>query len=228
MMPTAPGVVGPATILALGSCGEPSPWGASARPDFAPQVQVARPHPRPAGCRNCWESARPGRQIAFRGALARVAGLCARTAMSTTFPAQDTSGSPPQSRDLRGCTGTGGRGRREVPAHRRRACGADEPRLLRAARPVEPDDPAGSRATARSPRHRPAHRRPLTQTGSIAWRCFGRKLRMGLLGVINQGRISTYPSVPCTRIRCPSGISRVASTTLTTAGNPYSRAITAP
>jgi RHS repeat-associated protein len=30
MMPTAPGVVGPATILALGSCAEPSPWGASA------------------------------------------------------------------------------------------------------------------------------------------------------------------------------------------------------
>ena len=42
------------------------------------------------------------------------------------------------------------------------------------------------------------------------------------------GRSSTYPSAPCTRIRCPSGISRVASTTPTTAGRPYSRAITAP
>ena len=40
---------------------------------------------------------------------------------------------------------------------------------------------------------------------------------MGLLGVVSQGRISTYPSVPYTRIRCPSGISRVASTTPTTA-----------
>src|SRR5438093_838696 len=57
---------------------------------------------------------------------------------------------------------------------------------------------------------------------------FGRTLRMSLLGVISQGRISTYPSVPCTRMRCPSGISRVASTTPTTAGKPYSRAITAP
>src|SRR5829696_3908303 len=43
-----------------------------------------------------------------------------------------------------------------------------------------------------------------------------------------QDRISTYPSVPCTRIRWPSAISRVASTTPTTAGKPYSRAITAP
>jgi hypothetical protein len=37
-----------------------------------------------------------------------------------------------------------------------------------------------------------------------------------------------YPSVPCTRIRCPSRISRVACSTPTTAGKPYSRAITAP
>src|SRR5687768_7267272 len=51
---------------------------------------------------------------------------------------------------------------------------------------------------------------------------------MSLRGVISQGRISTYPSVPCTRIRCPSAISRVASSTPTTAGRPYSRAITAP
>src|SRR3954469_23954619 len=57
---------------------------------------------------------------------------------------------------------------------------------------------------------------------------FGRPLRMSFLGVISQGRISTYPLLPCTRIRCPSGISRVASTTPTTAGKPYSRAITAP
>ena len=42
------------------------------------------------------------------------------------------------------------------------------------------------------------------------------------------GRISTYPSVPCTRIRCPSRISCVACSTPTTAGRPYSRAITAP
>jgi hypothetical protein len=37
-----------------------------------------------------------------------------------------------------------------------------------------------------------------------------------------------YPSVPCRRIRCPSWISRVAFCTPTTAGRPYSRAITAP
>src|SRR5664279_3425330 len=43
-----------------------------------------------------------------------------------------------------------------------------------------------------------------------------------------QGRISTYPSVPCTRIRCPSWMSWVAFSTPTTAGKPYSRAITAP
>jgi hypothetical protein len=42
------------------------------------------------------------------------------------------------------------------------------------------------------------------------------------------GRISTYPSVPFTRIRCPSRIRRVAFSTPTTAGKPYSRAITAP
>src|SRR5205823_7040801 len=42
------------------------------------------------------------------------------------------------------------------------------------------------------------------------------------------GRISTYPSVPCTRIRCPSRMSCVACSTPTTAGKPYSRAITAP
>ena len=40
--------------------------------------------------------------------------------------------------------------------------------------------------------------------------------------------ISIYPSVPCTRIRCPSFISFVAFSTPTTAGKPYSRAITAP
>lgn len=39
---------------------------------------------------------------------------------------------------------------------------------------------------------------------------------------------SIYPSVPCTRIRCPSFISWVAFSTPTTAGRPYSRAITAP
>src|ERR1700738_2403966 len=49
MMPTAPGAVGPATILAPGSRAEPFPWGASARPDFGPQVQVAHPHPAPLG-----------------------------------------------------------------------------------------------------------------------------------------------------------------------------------
>jgi hypothetical protein len=74
----------------------------------------------------------------------------------------------------------------------------------------------------------PAQATAADPEGSTAWRCFGRKLRMGRLGVISQGRISMYPSVPCTRIRCPSGISWVASTTPTTAGNPYSRAITAP
>jgi hypothetical protein len=37
-----------------------------------------------------------------------------------------------------------------------------------------------------------------------------------------------YPSVPLTRTRCPSRISRVACSTPTTAGKPYSRAITAP
>ncbi len=36
-------------------------------------------------------------------------------------------------------------------------------------------------------------------------RIFGRKLRMGLLSAVGQGRISTYPSVPCTRIRCRPG-----------------------
>src|SRR5215467_13004833 len=41
-------------------------------------------------------------------------------------------------------------------------------------------------------------------------------------------KISTYPSVPCTRIRCPSLISLVAFSTPITAGMPYSRAITAP
>jgi hypothetical protein len=51
-------------------------------------------------------------------------------------------------------------------------------------------------------------------------RIFGRKLRMGLLGVVGQGRISTYPSVPCTRIRCPSRISRVACSTPMTGPRP--------
>ena len=37
-----------------------------------------------------------------------------------------------------------------------------------------------------------------------------------------------YPSVPFTRISCPSRISRVACSTPTTAGKPYSGAITAP
>src|SRR5580692_6950456 len=41
-------------------------------------------------------------------------------------------------------------------------------------------------------------------------------------------KISTYPSVPCTRIRCPSLISLVAFSTPTTAGKPCSRAMTAP
>jgi hypothetical protein len=49
-----------------------------------------------------------------------------------------------------------------------------------------------------------------------------------LSGWPGQGKTSTYPSVPCTRIRCPSRISRVACSTPTTAGKPYSRAITAP
>ena len=49
MMPTAPGVVGPAAIPALGSCAEPAPWAASARPDFGHQVQVAHPHPAQLG-----------------------------------------------------------------------------------------------------------------------------------------------------------------------------------
>ena len=40
--------------------------------------------------------------------------------------------------------------------------------------------------------------------------------------------ISTYPSVPLTRILCPSLMSLVAFSTPTTAGKPYSRAITAP
>ena len=40
--------------------------------------------------------------------------------------------------------------------------------------------------------------------------------------------ISTNPSVPFTRILCPSLISLVAFFTPTTAGKPYSRAITAP
>ena len=42
------------------------------------------------------------------------------------------------------------------------------------------------------------------------------------------GELSTYPSVPLTRIRCPSQISLVACSTPTTAGKPYSRAMTAP
>src|SRR5437588_4903924 len=41
-------------------------------------------------------------------------------------------------------------------------------------------------------------------------------------------KYSTYPSVPLTRIRCRSRITRVACSTPTTAGKPYSRAITAP
>lgn len=41
-------------------------------------------------------------------------------------------------------------------------------------------------------------------------------------------RISIYPPVPFTRILCPSLISLVAFSTPTTAGKPYSRAITAP
>ena len=45
---------------------------------------------------------------------------------------------------------------------------------------------------------------------------------------VRQGRRSTYPSVPLTRIRCPSRMRWVACSTPTTAGKPYSRAITAP
>ncbi len=41
-------------------------------------------------------------------------------------------------------------------------------------------------------------------------------------------RISTYPAEPCTRIRSPSLMRCVARSTATTAGMPYSRAITAP
>ena len=41
-------------------------------------------------------------------------------------------------------------------------------------------------------------------------------------------RISTYPFVPSTRIRCRSRMRRVAPSTPTTAGRPYSRATTAP
>src|SRR6185312_14699435 len=58
-------------------------------------------------------------------------------------------------------------------------------------------------------------------------RCSSRP-RHGMPADDDQGRSSTYPSVPWTRIRCPSRISRVASSTPTTAGRPYSRAITAP
>src|ERR1041384_2746778 len=47
-------------------------------------------------------------------------------------------------------------------------------------------------------------------------------------GIFSYYNISIYPSVPCTRIRCPSFISLVAFSTPTTAGKPYSRAITAP
>ena len=43
---------------------------------------------------------------------------------------------------------------------------------------------------------------------------------------LTYSRISTYLSVPCTRMRCPSWISRVAFSMPTTAGRPYSRAIT--
>ena len=39
-------------------------------------------------------------------------------------------------------------------------------------------------------------------------------------------RISTYPSFPCTGIRCPSLISSVAFSTPTTAGKPYSPTMT--
>lgn len=42
-----------------------------------------------------------------------------------------------------------------------------------------------------------------------------------------QGRITTNPSVACRRMRCPSRINPVACSTPTTAGRPYSRAITA-
>src|SRR5437660_1057966 len=49
-----------------------------------------------------------------------------------------------------------------------------------------------------------------------------------LTGLDRYGRISTYPPVPCTRICCPSRIRRVACSTPTTAGKPYSRAMTAP
>src|ERR1039458_9113193 len=42
------------------------------------------------------------------------------------------------------------------------------------------------------------------------------------------GRISRSPSVPCTGTRSPSRSSRGACSTPTTAGKPYSRAITAP
>src|ERR1700722_14549674 len=50
----------------------------------------------------------------------------------------------------------------------------------------------------------------------------------GDLSLYFSARISTYPSVPCTRIRCPSLISLVAFSTPTTGGKPYSPAIAAP
>jgi hypothetical protein len=47
-------------------------------------------------------------------------------------------------------------------------------------------------------------------------------------GLHDDPNMLTCPSVPSTRIRCPSRIRRVAFSTPTTAGKPYSRAITAP
>src|SRR5436305_10429036 len=43
------------------------------------------------------------------------------------------------------------------------------------------------------------------------------------LSTVAHASIPTYPSVPCTRMRCPSLINRVAFSTPTTAGEPYIR-----
>ncbi len=77
-----------------------------------------------------------------------------------------------------------------------------------------------------TPRSHLRQQRPDRALGRHCQRPSG-QLRLGY-GYRGLGRISTYPSVPCTRIRCQSWISRVACSTPTTAGRPYSRAITAP
>ena len=84
------------------------------------------------------------------------------------------------------------------------------------------------RSSRASPRHttEPSPSRPGPQAVFVS-RCSSPP-RHGTPADDDQGRSSTYPFVPWTRIRCPSRISRVACSTPTTAGRPYSRAITAP